>query len=80
MSQSLINNQRRKRKKTLSKRELEILSLLSNGLRKQTISEQLGISHSTVATHAKNIYQKLGVINAAGAVGKAYRDGILSLD
>lgn len=62
----------------LSKRELEILTLLSDGLSKNKISAHLGISPSTVASHAKNIYHKLRVVNVAGALGVAFRSGILS--
>ena len=61
----------------LSKREAQILTLLSEGLSKNKISAHLGISPSTVATHSKNIYHKLGVANVAGAIGFAFRSGIL---
>ena len=61
----------------LSKREAQILTLLSEGLSKHKISAHLGISPSTVASHAKNIYHKLGVVNVGGALGIAFRSGIL---
>ncbi len=65
--------------KSLSKREVQVVALLAEGLSKQKISEHLSIKVSTVATHVKNIYQKMGVENAAGAISKAYRCGILAL-
>ncbi|MBK1879903.1 response regulator [Pelagicoccus mobilis] len=61
----------------LSKRELEILSLLATGQQKKEIASQLDISVSTVVTHVNHIYEKLNVANAPAAVGKAYRKGIL---
>lgn len=62
----------------LSGRESEILILLSEGLVKKQIADQLGIGIHTVGDHVKNIYQKLQVPNAPAAISKAYRSGILS--
>lgn len=45
----------------LTKREIEILELLSSGKSYQKISEELFISHKTVSSHIENIYRKLGV-------------------
>ena len=57
-----------------------LIALLSEGLSKEKIAKQLDISRATVATHARHIFKKLGVFNAPGAVGKAFRCGILSAD
>lgn len=64
----------------LSQRELEVLTLLGQGLLKKEISDRLGVSIPTVATHVRHIYEKLNVQNAAAAITKAYRAGILSPD
>jgi DNA-binding NarL/FixJ family response regulator len=66
--------------RALSRRELQVIALLADGHTKQSISEHLCISRSTVATHVKNIFQKMSVSNVHGAVGRAFRFGILSLD
>lgn len=63
---------------TLTKRELEVITLLSEGLSKKEISERLGISTPTVASHVAHIYEKLKVQNAPAAVAKAFRMGIFS--
>ena len=42
----------------LSRREVEILELVSSGLSNQDISVKLGITNSTVKTHLRNIYLK----------------------
>lgn len=64
----------------LSKRELEILTLLAEGLAKKEICNQLKISYSTVDTHVAHIYNKLDASNAPAAISKAYRKGILKTD
>ncbi len=42
----------------LSRREVEILELVSSGLSNQDIGVRLGITSSTVKTHLRNIYLK----------------------
>ena len=46
---------------SLSRREEEVLLLLAQRKRPAVIAEQLGIEASTVATHRKHVYQKLGI-------------------
>lgn len=62
----------------LTPRELEILTLLSNGLVKKQIADRLDISFATVDTHIRHIYEKLDVQNAPSAVGKAFSLGLFS--
>ncbi len=57
----------------LSKREQEILELLSEGFRYQDIADQLHVTFSTVRTHIYNIYTKLHVDNRTSAINK-WRD------
>lgn len=66
--------------KVLSHRELEILTLLGEGLVKKEIAERLGISYPTVDSHVRNIYEKLNVRNAPSAISTAHRLGIFPLD
>jgi DNA-binding NarL/FixJ family response regulator len=61
----------------LTRREHEVLTLLSEGLRWTEIAERLVISPKTVATHAENIRRKLGVSSRAEAIAVAYRDHLL---
>lgn len=65
---------------SLSRRELQVIALLAEGHPKRKISTHLRIAESTVATHVSHIFDKLHVSNAAGAVGKAFRCGILGPD
>ena len=52
----------------LSKRELQILEMLSKGHTYQSISSTLFLSEYTVQTHIKNIYGKLQVKNKISAI------------
>jgi DNA-binding NarL/FixJ family response regulator len=56
----------------LSKRELELLELLSKGFRYKEIAEKLFISVDTVRTHIRNIYVKLHVNSKTEAINKAF--------
>lgn len=61
---------------TLSDREIEILTLLGEGLVKKEIADRLGISYPTVDSHVQHIYEKLQVHNAPAAITMAHRLGI----
>ncbi|MGK0531655.1 response regulator [Bacillus sp. 'calajunan'] len=61
----------------LTKRELEILSFLSQGLRYKTIAEKMYLSNGTVRNYASNLYDKLGVKNREEAVQKAKERGLI---
>ncbi len=57
----------------LSKRELEVLSLLAQGHSNQEIAAKLFVSLSTVKTHLQNLFEKLDVKRRMQAVEKARR-------
>ncbi len=61
----------------LSKRELEILSLLAQGLTNLEIGRQIFISDQTVKVHIRNIFGKLGVNSRRQAVAQARALGLL---
>lgn len=56
----------------LSRREIEIIKLIKEGLTNKDIAEELGLSQSTVETHRKNIHNKLGVSSRVELVNKAH--------
>jgi DNA-binding NarL/FixJ family response regulator len=64
---------------SLTRREQEILELLSLGLSNRRIAERLGISGHTVKFHVAAIYGKLGVSGRTAAVNRALRRGILKI-
>jgi LuxR family maltose regulon positive regulatory protein len=55
----------------LTEREIEVLRLMSQGLRNQEIAQALYVSINTVRFHTKNIYSKLLVNNRVQAVARA---------
>lgn len=61
-------------KRPLSRREQEVLSLLSLGLRNRAIAEKLYVGEETVKSHLKNIYRKLGVSNRGEAIAMALNE------
>ncbi|MFP3388448.1 response regulator [Brevibacillus sp. SIMBA_040] len=61
----------------LTKRELEILQLLSQGMRYKTIASKLYLSDGTVRNYASALYDKLGVRNRDDAIQKAQKEGLL---
>uniref|UniRef100_A0AAU2UZV6 Response regulator transcription factor n=1 Tax=Streptomyces sp. NBC_00003 TaxID=2903608 RepID=A0AAU2UZV6_9ACTN len=55
----------------LTRRELEVLQLVGDGLSNQQISKQLFLSQATVKSHLVHIYAKLGVDSRTAAVAAA---------
>ena len=53
---------------SLSKREIEIFSLITEGLGNAEIADRLSISEKTVRNHVSNIFDKLGVWTRAQAI------------
>jgi DNA-binding NarL/FixJ family response regulator len=60
----------------LTQREQQTLSLIARGLRNAEVAAQLGIADSTVASHIKSIYRKLGITSRAEAAWHASRLGL----
>lgn len=61
----------------LTGREREVLSLLGQNLSNQEIGRRLFMSESTVKTHLRSIFRKLGARNRTEAVVAALRVGLL---
>jgi DNA-binding NarL/FixJ family response regulator len=61
----------------LSQRESQVLDLISRGFTYAEIAVQLKVSITTVQTHVRNIYGKLGVHSKTEAVFEARQSGLL---
>jgi DNA-binding NarL/FixJ family response regulator len=64
---------------SLSKREKEIIELLSKGFTNSKIAKELFISSNTVHTHRKNIYKKLKVSSVQELISLAYRYNLFTV-
>jgi DNA-binding NarL/FixJ family response regulator len=60
----------------LTGRELEVLTLVAKGLRNADAALALGLAETTIATHIKAIYRKLGISTRAEAALHANRLGL----
>lgn len=63
----------------LTPRELEVLSVLAEGLSNRAIASRLAISEHTVKFHISSIFAKLGAENRTDAVRRGVRLGLISL-
>ncbi len=61
----------------LSRREYQVLQLISDGLENQAIAKSLFVSVETIRTHVKSILRKLHARDRAHAVAVAFRLGVL---
>jgi DNA-binding NarL/FixJ family response regulator len=61
----------------LTRRELEILRLASDGLSNGQMAKRLWVTEQTVKFHLSNIYRKIGVGNRTGASRWAQQQGLL---
>jgi len=64
--------------KSLTAREREIITLIGQGLKNQTIADRLCISEATVRHHLTSIYGKLTVGDRLELAIYAYRHGLVS--
>jgi two-component system, NarL family, response regulator LiaR len=62
----------------LSKRELEVLRLIAEGISNSEIAERLFISEKTVKSHVSNILGKLHLADRTQAAVFAWRTGLVS--
>jgi DNA-binding CsgD family transcriptional regulator len=61
----------------ISKRELEVLQLMANGLSNQEIASHLFVSLNTIKTHSSNLFQKLEVKRRTQAIETGKKIGII---
>jgi len=62
---------------TLSPREMQVMLMLTQGQKPQTISDNLCLSPKTISTYRHRLYEKLGVGNDADLTRMAINYGII---
>lgn len=60
----------------LTRREVEVLRLISEGRRDREIAGRLSVGEATVKTHIDNIFSKAGLRDRAQAVSYGFRRGL----
>ncbi|GAB3582888.1 response regulator transcription factor [Amycolatopsis endophytica] len=73
----LMGQMRAPAREELSRREIEVLTLIARGGTNKDAAARLFISEATVKTHLLHAYAKLGVKDRAAAVATALRQGLI---
>ena len=72
-----ILDERKREDLHITRRELEILELIAQGLSNREIAEKLFVSESTVKTHSSRVFDKLGARRRTQAVQLGKEFGLL---
>lgn len=64
----------------ITRRELEVLSIVATGIENRKAAEILGVSYQTVRNHIYNITKKLGATNHANAVVRAIENKMIEIE
>lgn len=70
-------NEQRLKDLGITKRELEILELIAQGMSNREIAEKLFVSENTVKTHSSRLFDKLGAKRRTQAVQIAKEMGLI---
>ncbi|NCC98492.1 MAG: hypothetical protein EOL95_02150 [Bacteroidia bacterium] len=74
------HTQKEKSDNILSKREIDVLKYLIEGLSNKEVAEKLFLSTHTVVSHRKNICEKTGIKSLPGLTIYAILNGIINID
>jgi DNA-binding CsgD family transcriptional regulator len=72
-----VPNERKRDDLGLTRRELEILELIAQGLSNREIAEKLYVSENTIKTHCSRAFEKLGAKRRTQAVQLGKEFGLL---
>lgn len=72
-----IPDERKREDLNITRRELEILELIAQGLTNREIAEKLFVSENTVKTHSSRVFDKLGARRRTQAVQRGKEFGLL---
>ena len=75
--EKFVLNQQKQEELAITKRELEILSLIAAGLSNREIAEKLFVSENTVKTHSSRLFDKLDVKRRTQAVQTGKELGLI---
>lgn len=72
-----IADERKREELGITRRELEILELIAQGMSNREIAEKLFVSENTVKTHSSRVFDKLGAKRRTQAVQLGKEFGLL---
>lgn len=78
-SKMIAKNSDKEKMKNLTKRELEVLVLVSEGLFNKEIADKLSISERTVKNHISSIFKKIDVADRTQAAVFAIRNNLIHI-
>lgn len=64
--------------RVLSRREIDVLTLVATGYSRKEIGESLAITSNTAAKHVSSIYRKLNISTIAEATRIALENGVIA--
>ena len=67
------------KKTTLTKRETQILCMISAGYLNKEIGSELNISERTVKNHVSNLFKKIGVSDRTQAAVYAIKNNLVNI-
>ena len=77
IARMVVESFQRNNNSPLTRRETEVMEMLSKGKSYSIIAEELYIHKETVKSHIKNIYYKLQVNSKAAAIEKALKEKLI---
>jgi DNA-binding CsgD family transcriptional regulator len=77
IGEPFILDERKRKELGITRRELEILELIAQGMSNREIAEKLFVSENTVKTHSSRIFDKLGARRRTQAVQLGKELGLL---
>lgn len=77
IARMVVSSFQRNSESPLTRRETEVLELLSKGKSYSVIAEELFVHKETIKSHIKNIYYKLQVNSKADAIEKALKERLI---
>ena len=79
MREKILSDREKKEEDVLTRREIEVLKLVAEGLFNKEIAFKLSISEKTVKNHVSNIFKKIGVFDRTQAAVYAIKHNIVEL-
>ncbi|NKE73295.1 response regulator transcription factor [Nitrospiraceae bacterium HYJII51-Mn-bac16s-1-B09] len=67
-------------RRELTKREIEVLTLVAQGYKNREIAKKLGVAVKTLENHRVNIMNKLGLRNTVQMIRYAIEKGIVPIE